>query len=62
MSLLIIFRSRELTCQQILSIIVVMFWIMVSIGTIRKVITGEIFVGSCLKDMDLEDERKKQVD
>jgi hypothetical protein len=39
-----------------------MFWIMVSIGTIRKVITGEIFVGSCLKDMDLEDERKKQVD
>ena len=61
MSLLIVSRSRELTCYQILSIIVAMLWIMVSIGTIRKVITAEIFMGPCLKGMDLKAARKKQV-
>lgn len=36
---------------QIISLIVVLLWIVVSLRTIHRVFTGEMFVAPCLKDL-----------
>ncbi len=37
---------------------VILLWIMVSIGTIRKAATGEIFYAPCLKDLEVKKARE----
>lgn len=38
--------------QQIFSVAIVLLWIVVSIGTIQRVATGELFFAPCLKELD----------
>jgi hypothetical protein len=40
---------------QILSIFVVILWIIVSIGTLKGVVSGKLFVAPCLADLRVED-------
>ena len=54
---LIILRVSDAETLQIFSVAVTLLWVVVSVGTIKKAISGEIFVAPCLKDLDINKEK-----
>lgn len=45
---------------QILSIVVLLMWLMVSVLTWKGVLSGDIFVAPCLKDLPQKQQRNEE--
>lgn len=51
--------GNELTLQ-IFSVAVILLWIMVSVGTLKKALNGDIFVAPCLKDLEWTEKKREK--